>query len=90
MVIKAKYNGRDIQFSDGSHLGSGLSDLLSRLGKNKDKVTLLTIDGQTGSYTFERQIYLLANVFSTISGSKVKINGKEVSRNKVILPVYGS
>jgi len=90
MVVKVQYSNRDLSFSSGSHSGSGITGLLSFLGENKNKVVHLLIEGQTKSYTFERQIYLLANIVSKISGSEVKINGKEISSDKVILPVYGS
>lgn len=88
MVVKALYDNRDIHFSDGSHSGSGLSNLMSYLSQNKNKITLLEIDGQTKSYTYQRQIYLLANIVSTISAFKIKINGRIVTPDKVILPVY--
>lgn len=88
MDIKVTYKDRDLKFNSDSYRGSGIRELLEFTKKNKGKIDHLEITGESNSYTFLRQIYLLTNILSQISDIKIKIDGYKVKADKIILPVY--
>lgn len=87
MVVKILYKHRDLYLT-GQKKPVSLQYLINYLSKNKNNVNEIKIDGQTNSFTFVRQIYLLSNLFSRISAAKVIINKERVLPNKQKLPVY--
>jgi len=89
MDVNVIYKNRDLEFKSGSNSGRGLDGLLEFVKINKDEINVIEIKGESESYTFLRQIYLLANLLSEISGFEVRINGKLIQNSETVLPSYG-
>ena len=88
MEVKVRYKDRELSFTAGDQKGDGLDELISYLGKNKDGVSRLEIAGESGSYTFLRQIYLLANMIAALSSIAVYLNSQRVESSEPIFPTY--
>lgn len=81
MKIEINYRDRALEYliEDGSKKkkGEGVSRLLSEIEKSDKKISRIDLRGKTGSYTFSRQVYLLANILKWLSGAKLYISGKQ-------------
>ena len=89
MVIDVDFKDRELLFKSGEFSGDGINELLQFISENSDKVQRVDFKGDSGSYTFSRQVYLLANLLSEISESSITINSREVKKGELVLPRYG-
>jgi len=90
MVIKVNFHDRLLQFSScGKYTfrGEGLDELLAKISKYGIMISKVEIKGRSKSFTFTRQVYLFANIFSFILDSKVIICGRPI-HGKMLFPVY--
>jgi len=91
MKLKIKYREKELEFvasGKGKKIeGSGIGDVLKLIEKEKD-FRNIEILGNCKSYTFKRQIYLLANLLKELFGARVKINGKTIKSGEVVCPKY--
>jgi len=87
MVVKIIYRDKNLYLLRDRSKVLNICELLAYLSNNRMKISALNIEGETNSFTFQRQIYLLANLFSKISGAKVKINKSNI-QDEILLPVY--
>lgn len=88
MEIKVNFKNRDLIYSYGNKEGKELDSLIEHIGKNKSKIERIEFIGETHSYTFIRQIYLLINILASISDFEIYLNGKKVKQFEQIFPVY--
>lgn len=88
MELKVSYKKREVEYFSGKQRGEGLEGLIDFIGKNKQRLNKIEIDGKSESYTFLRQIYLLANLVAMLTESSVSINGKGVDPKKPQFPSY--
>jgi hypothetical protein len=88
--IKISYSGKSLQFrldsKKGVSSGEGIAALLKRLEKSKEKIASVELSGESQSFTFSRQVYLLANLLSHLSGAPLIISGKR--SNAIATPAY--
>jgi hypothetical protein len=88
MKIEVTYKNRDLIFKSPEGSGSGLDKLISFIGANKNKISQINISGESNSYTFLRQVYLMANLIREISAITFIINADKIKPNQITLPVY--
>ncbi len=58
--------------------GEGIERLLTLIEANKEPIAAVNLEGQSSSYTFSRQVYLVVNLLRRLSGCS----------KKVVLPFY--
>jgi len=88
MVINLKISGYTLKFAlkcqkthtglPACRRGEGIERLLTLLEKNQEPITAVNLKGQSPSYTFSRQVYLLVNLLRRLSGCS----------QEVVLPFY--
>ena len=90
MEIAIKYHDRDLDYliKDNSKekCGKGISCLLLEIEKSDKKISRIDLRGETGSYTFSRQVYLLANILKWLSGAELYVSDNKASG--LVLPNY--
>jgi len=83
MRIKINYCHRSLKFhlalKQGGFSGKEIPALLKKLERTQEKIERVELDGETESFTFSRQIYLLANLLSRLSGAPLIISGKKTT-----------
>lgn len=89
MNLTITYQNRDITFKSGNQTGSGINEILSFISVNKKKIQTVQISGKSKSYTFLRQVHLLANMLCSFDDFEVVLNGKTLSPREIALPIYG-
>jgi len=81
MVINLKMSDHTLKFTlkgQKTRSGEGIKRLLSLIENNQEPTVAVNLEGQSSSYTFSRQVYLLVNLLRRFSGCS----------DKVILPSY--
>lgn len=68
--------------------GSGLDAFLVILQKYGKIIKRLNFSGQSGFYTFSRQVYLALNLFKVFSEGDVFLEGRKINREEILLPKY--
>ena len=90
MEIEIKYQDRNLDYlikgGPKNKSGEGIRELLSEIEKSDKKISRISLSGETKSYTFSRQVYLLVNMLKEISDSEIFVNGKKTA--DFILPTY--
>ncbi|MDH4359072.1 MAG: hypothetical protein OEV37_04040 [Candidatus Berkelbacteria bacterium] len=92
MEIAINYEDRDLAFTVQNKTakvkGEGAKDLLLLVGKSRDKISKIKLTGESRSYTFTRQVYLLVNLLRFLSECSLKVNGREIPKNELAGPIY--
>lgn len=88
MEISVHFKSRELKYFLKGSQKEGLESLIADIGKEKEKIRKLNFIGETDSYTFIRQIYLLINVLASISDFEISLNGELVNEFEQIFPVY--
>ena len=88
MELKVSYRDKEIEYEAGDKRGEGLEGLIDFIGKAGSCLKKVEIIGESKSYTFLRQIYLLANMVAVLSESSVWINKKKIAPDKLQFPLY--
>jgi len=88
MKVNVTYKERELSFVSGATSGKNLDELISFVGKNKDRIDKINITGESDSYTFLRQIYLFANMITVLAGVEVYLNSKKVLASHPVFPTY--
>jgi len=82
MKIAINYKDRQLAFTAQNKTakikGEGIKDLLLLVSKSADKISRIELTGESRSYTFTRQVYLLVNLLKFLSGCSLEINGRAV------------
>ena len=90
MKIRINYSGKSLKFrldsKKGASSGEGIATLLKWLERSEEKIASIELNGESQSFTFSRQVYLLANLLSHLSGAPLIIN--TVEAHKIALPEY--
>ncbi len=68
--------------------GDSIQALLACVEKSPMKIKSISLSGQTKSYTFVRQIYLLINMLKSLSQANLFIDGRKI--NKPAFPDYAA
>lgn len=87
MKISIKYTGREINFSAGEVKGNGFNDLTRLLNEHKD-IEEVFIEGENGSYTTKRQVYLFANFTHVLTGAKITLSDDGLIENGLAKVTY--
>jgi len=74
MTLAIRYHDRELDFVfDGGAkviTGEGMEQLLATIKKYGTMVSRVTVEGDSPSYTFTRQVYLAANLLKFIKNKK--------------------
>lgn len=87
MKISIKYSGREIYFEAGEIEGQGFDELVQILASHKD-IDEVLIEGENGSYTSKRQVYLFANMLQHICGTKITLVDDGIMENGLAKVTY--
>ncbi len=83
MELKIRINNRDLAYKAEKNSGRSLDELIGFIGGKYGKIKSVSLEGETKSYTFMRQVYLFLNICKFFSNCKVIINGTAVKGNFV-------
>ena len=74
MNIRLDYHDRTVCYQIESRgkavSGQSISGLLKAVEESEETIEQIKVSGETKSYTFVRQIYLVANLLGWLSGSR--------------------
>ncbi len=88
LIINFKNRDLDFTLSGAKTIqGSTLKDLICAVGGGKG-IESIELIGQSQSYTFLRQLYLLVNTLVYLNGCLVFLNGKRLPDDRVLAPSY--
>ncbi|MCX6809573.1 MAG: hypothetical protein NTZ65_02390 [Candidatus Berkelbacteria bacterium] len=88
MEIDIFYQNRELTFKSPKESGEGFEDFLRLISENKDKITCVRLSGESKSYTFTRQVFLLVNLLKNFLDCDLYINSKKIEK-EIALPIYG-
>jgi hypothetical protein len=86
MDLKINYHDREISYFFGDKSGSSIDGLLQDV--RGAKIKAIYLEGESPSYTFTRQIYLLVNLLRKVSAANLFLNGQFQEENQPLLPSY--
>lgn len=88
MEIKITYQDRVLKFSSPARSGEGIDSFLKLVKKNKKKIKALHLSGQSSSFTFTRQVYLLVNLIRYLLDCDLYMDSQKVPKSRLVKPTY--
>lgn len=91
MELNIKITGkRDLQAQWSGKSFESLDELIKNLSKISENLDKITLEGESESYTFSRQVYLLINLLNQLTSADVEVNDKIISKKDIVVPEYKS
>lgn len=87
MELIISIDERNLDYALGKTSGRGLDNLIKKLGQVKfDQISL---SGESGSYTFLRQVALMLNMLIALKQAKVSLSTNSFKRQgALVVPIY--
>lgn len=79
---------RDLRAQWSEKSFESLDELIKNLNKISENLDKITLEGESESYTFSRQVYLLINLLNQLNPADVEINDKIISKKDIAVPEY--
>jgi hypothetical protein len=88
MEIKITYRDRELNFDSPAGCGQGINSFLQLVKKNKNEIKMLYLSGQSSSFTFSRQVYLLVNLIRYLLDCDLYIDRQKIPKGHLAKPTY--
>jgi hypothetical protein len=88
MEIKVTYQDRELNFDSPAGCGKGMNSFLKFIRENKNKIKVLYLSGQSSSFTFSRQVYLMVNLVRYLLDCDLYINNRKIPKGHLVKPTY--